>query len=347
MQLIPSILITIVALVGGYMLPHKVNLGANSTISNLTAGTSLDDADLLAYVDNSGTPTTKKITWANATSSLKTFYDGLYSPIFTTSAGLAGLLNNETGSGLAVFNDTPTLSTPILTSATLTTPYINVSGTEARGDLLYLSDSGGTLSRLGIGSTGNILQVSGGIPSWGGFDNAITFNSTITVVGTTTLATTTTALLTGNVPSKCYNSVYASTTYNKDGIGQTMYIDFPHTLGYAANSWRSSFNSIDPNGTVSQSWGWGSATTTGDKGGVNSVTYVANTAVITFDQYASSSDAFIHAIYNDSGGGTGAPYALGYVNWAGSTSTQIKLVTPTQGAGGGSGRMFFTLEQCI
>jgi len=33
-------------------------LGASQKISALTTGTSLDDADVIPYVDNSGTPTT-------------------------------------------------------------------------------------------------------------------------------------------------------------------------------------------------------------------------------------------------------------------------------------------------
>ena len=157
---------------------QNTNLGANTTISALTAKTTIDDNDTLVLVDNEASPaTTKKITWANATSSIQTWLDHLYEAELDNSAGLLAALSDETGSGLAVFGTSPTISSPTvsggtftgpltITSATLTTPYINVSGTEAAGDLLYLSDNGGTLARLGIGADGSSLLVSSGIPAW-------------------------------------------------------------------------------------------------------------------------------------------------------------------------------------
>src|SRR6266516_3904041 len=66
----------------------NVNLGANSTISNLPSKTSLAGTDLLVMVDNAGTPTTKNITVTNASSSFKTFNDATYSPI----AGGSGIV---------------------------------------------------------------------------------------------------------------------------------------------------------------------------------------------------------------------------------------------------------------
>jgi len=44
-----------------------------------------------------------------------------------TSANLAAALTNETGSGNAVFSDTPTLTTPVLSSPTMTTPVLGVA----------------------------------------------------------------------------------------------------------------------------------------------------------------------------------------------------------------------------
>ena len=55
--------------------------------------------------------------------------------------------------------------TQTLTNKTLTAPLINVTG-DAAGDLYY-RNSGGVFTRLGIGSTGNILTVAGGLPAWG------------------------------------------------------------------------------------------------------------------------------------------------------------------------------------
>jgi hypothetical protein len=56
-----------------------------------------------------------------------------------------------------------TLTNKTLTSPALTTPTISTLTTN--GDLLYGTGSG-ALSRLGIGSTSQVLTVSGGVPSW-------------------------------------------------------------------------------------------------------------------------------------------------------------------------------------
>jgi hypothetical protein len=45
-------------------------------------------------------------------------------------------------------------------------------GSAANGDILFRT--GGAWSRLPIGSSGNLLQVSGGVPAWGAFSSSIT-----------------------------------------------------------------------------------------------------------------------------------------------------------------------------
>ena len=103
----------------------------------------------------------------------------------TTSSELAGVISDETGSGALVFANTPTFVTPILgtpTSGTMT----NVTGlplstgvtgtlpatnggtaqsTYTTGDTIYASATN-TLSKLTVGSTGQVLTVAGGIPTW-------------------------------------------------------------------------------------------------------------------------------------------------------------------------------------
>ena len=56
-----------------------------------------------------------------------------------------------------------TLTNKTLTSPALTTPTISTATTN--GDILYGTGSG-ALARLGIGTTGQTLSVSGGIPAW-------------------------------------------------------------------------------------------------------------------------------------------------------------------------------------
>lgn len=141
--------------------------GASQPISALTAKTSLSGNDTMVIVDNDSTPTTKKITVTNASTSFKTYNDLTYSPKFTTSAGLASLLSDETGSsGGFVRAGSPTLDTvTITTSANITAPTFDVAGTDATGDIFY-RNSGGLFTRLPIGSTDNYLRVSGGLPAW-------------------------------------------------------------------------------------------------------------------------------------------------------------------------------------
>lgn len=88
-------------------------------ISQLTAYTTPLDADLLV-VNDTANSTTKKTLWSNIKATLKTYFDTLYSPVFTTSAGLASILSDETGSGggVVVFSASPTIVTPTIASMT-------------------------------------------------------------------------------------------------------------------------------------------------------------------------------------------------------------------------------------
>ena len=103
----------------------------------------------------------------------------------TSSSELAGVISDETGTGALVFANTPTFVTPILgtpTSGTMT----NVTGlplstgvtgtlpaanggtaqsTYATGDTIYASATD-TLAKLTVGTTGQVLTVAGGVPTW-------------------------------------------------------------------------------------------------------------------------------------------------------------------------------------
>lgn len=157
----------------------------------------------LVGTDTSDTLTNKTINGSNNTItnvSISSAVSGLGTGVATflatpSSANLASAITDETGSGALVFANTPTLISPILgtpTSGTMT----NVTGlplstgvtgtlpatnggtaqsTYTTGDLLYASASN-TLSKLAIGTTGQTLVVSGGVPSWGAASSGVSAN---------------------------------------------------------------------------------------------------------------------------------------------------------------------------
>lgn len=77
-------------------------------------------------------------------------------------------------------------TTQTLTNKTLTSPQINF-GSDANGDIYYRNGSGLT-TRLPIGSTDQILAVSGGLPVW--IANPSAADSSTTVKGVVEIATT-------------------------------------------------------------------------------------------------------------------------------------------------------------
>jgi len=84
--------------------------GIDTKLTGLTALTAVDNADLLYIIDDVAvTPTSKKITVLD-------LFDAI-----DTSAKLATILTNETGSGVAVFGTAPTFTTSITLGSTLIT----------------------------------------------------------------------------------------------------------------------------------------------------------------------------------------------------------------------------------
>lgn len=80
-----------------------------------------------------------------------------------SGGGTTGSVTLSVDSTVATLTGTQTLTNKTLTSPALTTPTISTLTTN--GDLLVGTGSG-ALSRLGIGSTGQVLTVSGGVPTW-------------------------------------------------------------------------------------------------------------------------------------------------------------------------------------
>jgi hypothetical protein len=130
--------------------------------------------------------TTTIVDVSDATKAIKfdvagtTAVTGTIATAFTTAKTLTLPDATDTLVGKAT---TDTLTNKTLTSPALTTPTISTATTN--GDLLYGTGSG-ALQRLGIGSTSNVLTVTGGVPVWA----APAGGGGMTLLHTVTLSTT-------------------------------------------------------------------------------------------------------------------------------------------------------------
>jgi hypothetical protein len=102
-----------------------------------------------------------------------------------------------------------TLTNKTLTSPALTTPTISTLTTD--GDLLYGTGSG-VLARRGIGATGNVLTVSGGLPVWaaptgGGKVLQVVQGSTTTETGIASTSYSDTTLTASITPSSATSKI--------------------------------------------------------------------------------------------------------------------------------------------
>ena len=198
----------------GYILYN--NAGTLGNLATTGSGSVVLATSPTLVTPTLGTPVS--VTLTNATGlPISTGVSGLGTGVATflatpTSANLAAALTDETGTGANVFATSPTLVTPILgtpTSVTLTnatglplstgvtgTLGISSGGTgqttaasafnalspmTTTGDITYEA-SALTAARLPIGTTGQVLTVSGGIPAWStpasGGVTTISFGST-------------------------------------------------------------------------------------------------------------------------------------------------------------------------
>ena len=225
------------------------------------------------------------MTWAVATSSIKSDFDSVYSSKFTTSAGLASILSDETGSGGGFVRATaPTIDSVILTtSANITAPTFDVAGTDATGDIWY-RNSGGLFTRLAF-SAGKALWASSttGLPEWTNTQillNPMTSSSTF--VATTTHAGST--FFTGSQGTgfggvSIGSTVSGTTSGNLLGQGTASTTNLNISGGYF-NGWASSTSyelATASNGTAGANLGQATAEATCSSGKI----VVGGGAVIT------------------------------------------------------------------
>lgn len=185
LQIALSALISLGMVLGAinYTNEHSaVKFGANSTISALTALTSPAYDDVIAIVDSSPTPTTKKITWANATSSIKSDFDNIYAPkIGSTNITTLG-----------------TITTGTWNASILSAQYGGTGSSTLSSNRLFVGNGTGAVQSIASGNAGQYLISNGagsaptfqtasvdqaGTYTWTG---AHTFNATTTVNATAT-----------------------------------------------------------------------------------------------------------------------------------------------------------------
>jgi hypothetical protein len=143
-------------------------------------------------------------------------------PSWVTASGGGGItsLNSQTGASQTFTNDTNVTissSSNVHTlgwSGTLSNTRGGTgTGTYATGDILYASASN-TLSKLSIGSSGEVLTVSGGVPVWQGVSGTGTVTSVAlslpSIFSVTGSPITSSGTLTATLASQSANLVFAS-----------------------------------------------------------------------------------------------------------------------------------------
>lgn len=128
--------------------------------------------------------------------------------------------------GAMEFNS-DTLYFTVTTSAVRRTVATYDDSAGANGDLHY-RNSGGSLVRLGIGSSGQTLKVSGGVPAWGDFTLATstkTSNYTVTTSDTVILADATSGTIAITLPTAASAAGYRFFVKRIDNSGNSVTVD--------------------------------------------------------------------------------------------------------------------------
>jgi len=161
------------------------------------------------------------------------------------------------------------------------------------GDTIY-SSSGSTPARLGIGTTGQVLTVAGGVPSWATPASGTTFNGArVFDSGTQSISNATNTAITFNSESYDTNSYHSTTTNtSRLTVPSTGYYLFSGQIFVDPNATGGRYLEIKKNGTTVQAMETGAATQ------ASVATFLPITAILS----ATANDYFELFLYQTSGG---------------------------------------------
>ena len=158
---------------------------------------------------------------------------------YTATNGTSISLTNAsvTGDIFEVFSSIPVAISDVYTQTQANSAFISKSLTTTTGDLIYAS-SANTPARLGIGSSGQVLSVSGGVPAWA--TPAPTFSGCgLTQSSAQSISNTTQTDLTFDTESfdtDAYHSTSSNTARITIPSGKGGYFLVTARVSYASNS---------------------------------------------------------------------------------------------------------------
>jgi hypothetical protein len=172
------------------------------TGSNHTLGTNSDQTATGTFTYPGASDTLAGIATAQTWSALNKFTNADFSILGSSTgytlleSGLSSTSNNtltlptESSDTLVDLTGTQTLTNKTITSTTNTLGGVTMTlGSDATGDIYYRNSSN-HLTRLAIGSNGNFLTVSSGLPAWGTTSASYAPMPTTVVTGSTQSMTT-------------------------------------------------------------------------------------------------------------------------------------------------------------
>jgi len=163
----------------------------------------------------------------------------------------------------------------------------NLNPSTTLGDIEYRSSSANTNTRLGIGTTGQVLTVSGGVPSW-----QTSSSGGMTLISET-VASAVTGITFGSIPStyKQLLLMWSGTNHSTSGSGFVVRFNNNSSSIYTENYVSFSASTLANNGSTGDSVGGGLGLSTfGAENNTSDVRYTSK-GFLLIDNYASTTKA--------------------------------------------------------